>query len=451
VAVAYGTLARVATAYYSIAHNAVDNDLTVRVGSDLDYDPGTLGGADFEILGPGENAQDSALVVLPSTIPPNTGTSTVGTIEHFWSVGFKQGDGAEPYLPPTQAHPWFLNVMDGGYVNRTGRATSFSLFVNDSPGSAGGTTYVTDHQPMPQPLIEGGEVAVTLWIPEMNVTAVPAATFTGEARDGEARLVLVLAAGDPGATARVYRSRSEDFASRELLTSDPIAIEGTRFEFEDRSVVSGVRYHYWVELRGAAGGVIWNGPVSLVIPARPAVTLASAPRPNPVRGRASFDYTIGADAAGGGLADVSIAILDLQGRLVRTLKQAREGVGNASREWDATDGRGVRVEAALYYLQLARERRAQERGAVGGCREPPRGMWALPDFGSSAGAGRRAARAVAVRCPRRRHAKTNRGGARGAAPSALRRGSGAMIAKVPPWGRRGSRSGRRRARRPAAS
>ena len=352
VAVAYGTLARVATAYYSIVHNTVDNDLTVRVGSDLDYDPGGLGGADFEILGPGESAQDSALVVLPSTVPPNTGTSTVGTIEHFWSVGFKQGDGAEAYLPPTQAHPWFLNVMDGGYVNRTGRATSFSLFVNDSPGSAGGTTYVTDHQPMPQPLIEGGEVAVTLWIPEMNVTAVPAATFTGEARDGVVRLVLVLAAGDPGATARVYRSRSEDFASRELLTSDPIAIEGTRFEFEDRSVVSGARYHYWVELRGAAGGVIWNGPVSLVIPARPAVTLASAPRPNPVRGRASFDYTIGADAAGGGLADVSIAILDLQGRLVRTLKQAREGVGTHHAEWDALDGRGVRVGGGVYYLQL---------------------------------------------------------------------------------------------------
>jgi serine protease AprX len=352
VAVAYGTLARVATAYYAIAHNAVDNDLTVRVGADLDYSPGALGGADFEILGPGENAQDSAHVVLPATIPPNTGTSTLGTIEHFWSVGFKQGDGAEPYLPPTQSHPWFLNVMDGGYVNRTGRVTAFSLFVNDAPGSASGTTYVTDHMPMPQPLIEGGEVAVTLWIPEMNVTAVPAATFTGVARDGAVRLTLTLPAGDPGATASVYRSRSEEFATRELLTPKPIALADARFEYDDRSVVPGVLYHYWIELRRGAGDVVWNGPIALATPARPAVTLAGAPWPNPVRGRTSFEYTIGADAAASGPADVSLAILDVQGRLVRTLKQAREGVGTHRADWDATDGRGVRVGGGVYYLQL---------------------------------------------------------------------------------------------------
>src|SRR6185503_20981041 len=115
----------------------------------IDRNPGSLGDADFEVLGPGESAQDSARVVLPPTVPPNTGTSTLGTVEHFWSVGIKQGDGAEPYLPPTHAHPWFLHVVDGGYVNRTGRVTAFSLFVNDAPGSPGGTSYVTDHMPMP--------------------------------------------------------------------------------------------------------------------------------------------------------------------------------------------------------------------------------------------------------------------------------------------------------------
>ena len=352
VAVAYGTLARVATAYYAIAHNAVDNDLAVRIGSDLDYQPGTLGGADFEVLGPGENAQDSARVVLPAEIPPNTGTSTVGTIEHFWSVGFKQGDGAEAYLPPTGGHPWFLNVLDGGYVNRTGRVTAFSLFVNDSPGSPGGTTYVTDHLPIPQPLVEGGAVAVTLWIPEMGVTAVPAATLTGEARDGAVRLTLMLAADDPGAVANVYRSRSEDFATRERITPEPIALSDARFDYEDRAVAPGVRYHYWVEVRYAAGNVVWNGPVSLTTAARPGVTLARAPRPNPVFGRASFEYTIGSDAAGRGPADVSLTILDLQGRVVRTIKRAREGVGTHRAEWDATDSHGVRVGGGVYYLQL---------------------------------------------------------------------------------------------------
>src|SRR5437867_251285 len=131
----YGQLARIATAHYSIVHNTVDNDLLVRVGADLDYHPGDLGQATYEVLGPGEAQQDSARVVLNSAVPPNTGTSTVGTIEHFWSVGFNDGDAAESYLPPRQWQPWFLYVKDAGFVNRTGRVTSFSMFVNASPGS----------------------------------------------------------------------------------------------------------------------------------------------------------------------------------------------------------------------------------------------------------------------------------------------------------------------------
>ena len=166
----YGELARVATARYSIVHNAVDNDLTVRIGEDFGYSPGALGGADFEVLGPGEGQQDSAHVVLGT--PPNTGTSTVGTIEHFWSVGFNAGDPAESYLPPRRGWPWFLYVKDAGYVNRTGRVTSFSIFVNDFPGSANGTTYVTDHSPMPVQTGEFGQSPAVLWIPEQGTVAV---------------------------------------------------------------------------------------------------------------------------------------------------------------------------------------------------------------------------------------------------------------------------------------
>src|SRR6185503_14744668 len=121
-----------------------------------------------------------------------------GTIEHFFSVGFKQGDGAESALPPRRGLAWFLRVTDAGYVNRNGRVTAFSLFVNDSPGSASGTTYVTDHMPMPQPLIEGGEVAVTLWIPEQGTTSVEFAAFRGGLTGGAPELVLELASESPG-------------------------------------------------------------------------------------------------------------------------------------------------------------------------------------------------------------------------------------------------------------
>jgi hypothetical protein len=204
---------------------------------------------------------------------------------------------------------------------------------------------------MPQPLVEGGVLPATLWIPEINVTAVPAATFTAQVAEGRVRLTVQVENG-PGASANVYRSRSEEFSTRALLTPEPLTLAGSRLEYEDRDVLPGIRYHYWVELREAGGLVVWNGPLSVTTPARISVTLARPPSPNPVVRHASLEYTIGADAAGSGLADVSLTIHDLEGRTVRTLKQGREGVGSHRAVWDATDDRGARVPGGIYHLLL---------------------------------------------------------------------------------------------------
>ncbi|HEY2954118.1 MAG TPA: S8 family serine peptidase [Candidatus Eisenbacteria bacterium] len=345
----YGQLARVATVFYSLVHNTPDNDLTVRVGADLNYDPGALGQANFEVLGPGESKQDSAHVLLPT--PPNTGTSTVGTIEHFWSLGFNAGDGAEAYLPPVRGQPWFLWVMDGGFVNRTGRVTGFSMFVNDSPGSASGTTYVTDHAPMPQPMVEGGEVPVTLWIPERDLVAVEVATLAAAAEEAGVRIVLELLRDEPGLTASIYRSLSSDFGTRVLLTPEPIAVSSPGLEYLDSGVVPGRTYTYWVQLHRMGGGSIWNGPVAASFTGA-AATFAASPSPNPVRSRTRFEYSIGSDVARGGPVPVTLALHDLGGRLVRTLHEAREPAGRHAVDWDGTDRDGRRVEPGIYHLRF---------------------------------------------------------------------------------------------------
>src|SRR5207247_1630453 len=122
----YGTLARVATAYYSITHDSPDNDLYVRVGTSHAYDPSA---PDFFRTGAGEAQQDSFKLVPADVFyfPP-------GHIQHFWSVPFSNGDGVTPYLPPTAGHPWFLDVAEGGFVDQNGRLESFSIFVNHPPG-----------------------------------------------------------------------------------------------------------------------------------------------------------------------------------------------------------------------------------------------------------------------------------------------------------------------------
>jgi hypothetical protein len=350
VSVAYGELARIATAFYSVVHNAVDNDLLVRVGSDHDYSPGNLGNADYETLGPGESSQDSARVVLPSTVPANTGTSTVGTIEHFWSVGFKQGDGAQAHLPPSMTHPWFLSVKDAGYVNRTGRVTSFSLFVNDSPGSASGSTYVTNHTPMPQPTGEFGLAPALLWIPESAPTATVVARFQGDATANGIRLVLELTLDAAGVTATVFRGTSDDFDAREVLTASPVAFAGRRLEYLDPSVRAGTAYSYWVQIHEPDGTSFLNGPVTVTTGGGTSISFAAVPRPNPVRGSTTFEYVVGSDVAGSSHADVSLRLHDLQGRLVRTIQATRLPSGRYSAQWDTRDNHGQQVGAGTYYL-----------------------------------------------------------------------------------------------------
>lgn len=352
VSVEYGQLARVATAYYSLVHNAADNDLEVRIGADRDYSPGSLGQADYEVLGPGESQQDSARVILPGGVPPNTGTSTIGTIEHFWSVGFNAGDGAEVHLPPSQSRPWFLAVRDGGFVNRTGRISGFSLFVNDFPGSPGGVTYFTDHVPMPQPMVEGGAVPATLWIPEPRVTPVLVALFDASGDPDGVRIRIVLGTGGPGCRATFYRSTGAEFAEREQIHEGSLAFESEALTFLDRAVAPGVTYYYWIQIHEPDGTSFMNGPVHGRLESRAAMTWARSPVPNPVRRSALFEYAVGHDVADSGPVDVSLQLVDLQGRVARTLAKGPRSAGEYRVTWDVSDDRGQRVAPGVYFLRL---------------------------------------------------------------------------------------------------
>ena len=335
-----------------LVHNAVDNDLSVRIGSDLDYSIGSLGGASAEILGPGERAQDSVRVVLPPTVPANTGTSTLGTIEHFWSVGIRQGDRLAGWLPPNPGTAWFLSVTDGGFVNRTGRVTAFSMFVNDAPGSASGTTYVTNHTPMPAPLVEGGVTPTTLWIPEQATTGVNTARFSAALEPEGVRLRMELAQVDPGASAVVFRSASEDFDSRVAITQAPVSFAAGSLTFLDRTAASATTYWYWVQVRTSGGGTFMNGPVSVTTSGSIALTFARQAQPNPFRGATALEFTVGADAASGGPARVALVVRDVQGRLVRQLLAGPLPVGTYHVNWDAADHSGARVRPGAYYLSL---------------------------------------------------------------------------------------------------
>lgn len=345
----YGLAPRVATVYYSIIHNAADNDLLVRVGTDAQYSPGNLGQADFETLGPGESRQDSSRVVFP--IPANTGTSTIGTVEHFWSVGFTASDNIGGYLPPRIAHPWFLHVTEGGYVNRQGRVSSFSMFVNSSPGSPSGQIYVTNHIPMPQPTLEGGLAPVTLWIPEQSPVPVVLGRFEALADADAISLVLELTSDSRPSGLRVHRSTTADFETREAM-GDVIPMHGSRFTWRDPNAEPDQAYTYWVEIMDRDGGRIMAGPVTAVRPSTLVSTRAPVPAANPVRGGTTLRYVIGNEAVTSGRVPVRLTLHDIQGREVAELFSGESTPGAHALAWNAQDGRGGRLASGTYFTRL---------------------------------------------------------------------------------------------------
>jgi subtilisin family serine protease len=332
--VVYAEFARVATLYYAITHDSPDGDLAVVLGTSATRNPAA---AEFSTFGPGVAAQDSFQIAEIDFfyVPP-------GHIRHFWSVPLTTAQGVTGYLPPGPAHPWFLQVTEGGFADQFGRIESFSMFVNDSPGSESGTTYVTNST-TPQVTVHGA--STTLWIPDPPPTTGVVASFSARAEPGGVRLDLVLGAPAPGATAQVFRSTSTDFATREPIAA-PTRIEGTTFSYLDAGAAPGVRYAYWVVVAEPGGESFVAGPVSGTSTIAAGVWLAPA-RPNPMTRGGELRYRVGA-----GAADVSLALIDLQGRVVRELAAGRRDPGEHAVRWDGTDRAGRALPAGLYLVRL---------------------------------------------------------------------------------------------------
>jgi hypothetical protein len=131
----------IATREVTLVHNAYDHDVsaTVVVG-DPDH-------PDLILALPG-----SAAAVESDWV---SGVSTTGNVS--WTFRVAVPASAAALLPPTPGRPWTLRVQEGGYLNRSGRNTSYRLTYH---WSFGDVEY--EGGPVPQPTVEGGTVSVTI-------------------------------------------------------------------------------------------------------------------------------------------------------------------------------------------------------------------------------------------------------------------------------------------------
>jgi FlgD Ig-like domain len=86
--------------------------------------------------------------------------------------------------------------------------------------------------------------------------------------------------------------------------------------------------------------------VSAPIAAHGTTLELAAPRPNPARNGAAFDYSLPRPAS------IDLAIFDAQGRRVRTLASGARPAGAASARWDGRSDGGAPAAAGTYFARL---------------------------------------------------------------------------------------------------
>ncbi|HEY3216779.1 MAG TPA: S8 family peptidase [Candidatus Eisenbacteria bacterium] len=135
----------VATIEVTVVHNAYDHDVdaVVQVGG---------GGS------PGEPSSPLSFP-LPGTSAAVSsdwvsGPSASGNVAWTFRVDV-QDSRAQSYLPPGPQAPWWLKVTEGGYLNRSGRITSYRIIWH-----APGGDQTSDGGPLPMQTLEGQTVTV---------------------------------------------------------------------------------------------------------------------------------------------------------------------------------------------------------------------------------------------------------------------------------------------------
>ncbi len=149
--------------------------------------------------------------------------------------------------------------------------------------------------------------------------------------------------------------RGEDGSSARVVVAQGQA--GATGAYLDRGVERGKTYHYELLVRTVDGDE-FRSQISRVTTRALALTLGPN-RPNPFNPRTVIPYELPAAREP---TRVRLLILDVAGRVVRTLVDDRQGGGMYRVEWEGRDDRGEAVASGVYFsvLDVDGERRMQK-------------------------------------------------------------------------------------------
>jgi len=124
-------------------------------------------------------------------------------------------------------------------------------------------------------------------------------------------------------------------------------VTGTRDSYLDLAVAAGKTYRYELLVHTTDGDVFRSREATVTVAAQALVLHQN--HPNPFNPQTTIRYDL---PAGGAPVRVRLWVLDLAGRVVRTLVDETQGGGARSVIWEGRDDRGEAVSSGVYFYVL---------------------------------------------------------------------------------------------------
>jgi hypothetical protein len=164
-------------------------------------------------------------------------------------------------------------------------------------------------------------------------------------REGLLRVTLEGAYG--GSYYQVFRG-GERAGSYNPLGSDYTLCTGDCF-VTDFQALPGETYFYRFDVYPAGGGLVSYGPYPVTVPDTP---LGVRAWPNPSNRAMTIELALPGDTRLQGAVTADARLIDLQGRLVRTLHSGVIQRGLTTLNWDGRGDRGQELGAGIYFLRV---------------------------------------------------------------------------------------------------
>ncbi|HEX6790338.1 MAG TPA: FlgD immunoglobulin-like domain containing protein [Candidatus Krumholzibacteria bacterium] len=183
--------------------------------------------------------------------------------------------------------------------------------------------------------------------------AVAISSFGVRATDRGAMIDARFESTFPNVLVNVYRGAGRDGALNVLATQ---SMSGrSTFSYVDESAVPGKSYRYMIGVVDGEGEFV--SPIqSFTMPA--ASTRLEQNMPNPFNPTTAIRFSLASKE------NVTLAVYDIAGRLVRSLVNGTREVGSHEMTWDGRDNAGASVSSGVYFYRLDAGKFSQTRKMV---------------------------------------------------------------------------------------